>query len=246
MPFSANNILNMIPPACSHQFWSTEDGFLVAGKTGFWMIWNPANSLQIWHPPRSRKIKEALGGGFGSRSKKKMRFFFVITWCLLWGETYWTILPSCNLQVSVPTVNITEVIGVVRESEKPSIFVPANDPTTCQWFYVDVPAIARAAGLTDNTIYIEDINENVNPSNPYPLPKDVNTLIRSSVMPQDHLNYTFTWYAFLVLLIFKLCMNLESFLSEWFDITLLMIDTSMLSSLFVFVLSIIIPTLGGV
>ncbi|KAB1212222.1 Surfeit locus protein 1 [Morella rubra] len=96
-------------------------------------------------------------------------------------------------QVSVPAVNITEVIGVVRESEKPSIFVPANDPTTCQWFYVDVPAIARAAGLSDNTIYIEDINENVNPSNPYPLPKDVNTLIRSSVMPQDHLNYTFTW-----------------------------------------------------
>ncbi|KAK9735311.1 hypothetical protein RND81_04G197700 [Saponaria officinalis] len=94
-----------------------------------------------------------------------------------------------------PTVRSVEVVGVIRESEKPSIFVPANDPVSGQWFYVDVPAIAHAAGLPKNTIYIEDINENVSASNPYPVPKDVNTLIRSSVMPQDHLNYMLTWYS---------------------------------------------------
>lgn len=88
----------------------------------------------------------------------------------------------------------TEVVGVVRGSEKPSIFVPANDPSSHQWFYVDVLEIARASGLPESAVYIEDINEKINPSNPYPLPKDVNTLIRSSVMPQDHLNYTLTWY----------------------------------------------------
>lgn len=106
------------------------------------------------------------------------------------------ILTSCNLQVNIPAVIPTEVVGVVRGSEKPSIFVPANDPSSFQWFYVDVPAIAHAAGLPGDTVYIEDVNENVNPSNPYPVPKDVNTLVRSSVMPQDHLNYTLTWYAF--------------------------------------------------
>ncbi|KAL3529118.1 hypothetical protein ACH5RR_008440 [Cinchona calisaya] len=94
----------------------------------------------------------------------------------------------------VPTVTLVEVIGVVRGSEKPSIFVPANDPSSSQWFYVDVPAIARACGLPENTVYIEDINEKIDLSNPYPVPKDMNTLIRSSVMPQDHLNYTITWY----------------------------------------------------
>ena len=87
-----------------------------------------------------------------------------------------------------------EVIGVVRGSEKPNIFVPANDPNSRQWFYVDVPAISVTCGLPEDTLLIEDINENVNPSNPYPVPKDINTLIRSSVMPQDHLNYTLTWY----------------------------------------------------
>lgn len=97
-------------------------------------------------------------------------------------------------QDEVLTVTPVEVIGVARGGEKPSIFVPANDPNSSQWFYVDVPAIARACGLPENTIYIEDINENIDPSNTYPVPKDVNTLIRSSVMPQDHLNYTLTWY----------------------------------------------------
>lgn len=100
----------------------------------------------------------------------------------------------CNVQDHTPSVTSVEVVGVVRGSEKPSIFVPPNDPKSSQWFYIDVPGIARACGFPENTIYIEDINENVNPSNPYPIPKDVNTLIRSSVMPQDHLNYTMTWY----------------------------------------------------
>ncbi|XXG56869.1 hypothetical protein AAC387_Pa03g4179 [Persea americana] len=94
-----------------------------------------------------------------------------------------------------PAVTPVKVIGVVRKSEKPSIFVPANDPSSGQWFYVDVPAIARAAGLPENTIYIEDTNEDISASQPYPIPKDVNTLIRHSVMPQDHLNYTLTWYS---------------------------------------------------
>ncbi|KAL6545930.1 hypothetical protein OROGR_009804 [Orobanche gracilis] len=92
-----------------------------------------------------------------------------------------------------PSLTPTEVIGVVRSSENPSIFVPENDPNTGQWFYVDVPALARECELPENTHYIEDINEKINLGSPYPIPKDVNTLIRSSVMPQDHFNYTLTW-----------------------------------------------------
>lgn len=109
--------------------------------------------------------------------------------CLELVTLYWI------FQEHSPAINSVEVLGVVRGSEKPSIFVPANDPGTSQWFYIDVPAIGRTCGLPENTLYIEDINDNVNPSNPYPVPKDANTLIRSSVMPQDHLNYTLTWYS---------------------------------------------------
>ncbi|XP_057862228.2 surfeit locus protein 1 isoform X2 [Cryptomeria japonica] len=87
-----------------------------------------------------------------------------------------------------------KVIGVIRGSENPSIFVPPNDPESGQWFYVDVPAIARAVGLPENTFYVEEIEETVDASNPYPIPKDASTFVRYSVMPQDHLNYALTWY----------------------------------------------------
>ncbi|XP_050220332.1 surfeit locus protein 1 [Mercurialis annua] len=107
---------------------------------------------------------------------------------------FWTKNPKV-IQEQIPSIISVEVVGVIRGSEKPSIFVPENDPRSGQWFYVDVPAIARACELPENTIYVEDINENINSACPYPLPKDVNTLIRSSVMPQDHLNYTMTWYS---------------------------------------------------
>lgn len=94
---------------------------------------------------------------------------------------------------------------MVRGSEKPSIFVPSNDSTSGQWFYINVPEIAHACRLPENTLYVEDINENVSASQPYPVPKDVNTLIRYSVMPQDHLNYIITWYgSYLVHFVFFL------------------------------------------
>ncbi|KAL6175694.1 hypothetical protein ACLB2K_052333 [Fragaria x ananassa] len=105
---------------------------------------------------------------------------------------FWTKKPKV-VEDQPPTQTPDEVVGVIRGSEMPSIFVPPNDPNSGQWFYVDVPAIARAFGLPEDTICIGDIHEDVNPSNPYPLPKDGSTLIRSSVMPQDHLNYTLTW-----------------------------------------------------
>ena len=96
--------------------------------------------------------------------------------------------------------NLVKVLGVIRGSENPSIFVPANDAETGQWFYIDVPSMAHSSGLPDHTIYIEDINEKKNAINPYPVPRDANSLIRSSVMPQDHLNYTFTWQELLFVL----------------------------------------------
>ncbi|CAL1369455.1 unnamed protein product [Linum trigynum] len=107
---------------------------------------------------------------------------------------FWSKKPQAS-EVQPPSMDPVEVIGVVRGSENPSIFVPENDPSSGQWFYVDIPAIAATCGLPENDIiYVEDVHENVNPSCPYPLPKDVTALISSSVMPQDHLNYSFTWY----------------------------------------------------
>ncbi|XP_043713251.1 surfeit locus protein 1 isoform X2 [Telopea speciosissima] len=111
------------------------------------------------------------------------------------GNSPWRFWSKKHTRNQARDITPVKVIGVVRGSEKPSIFVPENNPSSGQWFYVDVPAIARACGLPENTLYIEYISDDINPSKPYPIPKDVNALIRSSVTPQDHLNYTLTWYS---------------------------------------------------
>ncbi|KAK6123671.1 hypothetical protein DH2020_042588 [Rehmannia glutinosa] len=109
--------------------------------------------------------------------------------------SWWRLWSNKREVEHLPPLIPVEVIGVIRGSENPSIFVPANDPNASQWFYVDVPALARVCGLPEKTLYVEDINENITRSSPYPIPKDASTLIRSSVMPQDHVNYTLTWYS---------------------------------------------------
>lgn len=184
---------------CSHPFLWIEDGFPVLGEISNLKL---TNSLQILHPLQLKRLQRALGGDFGLRIQKLWRLF-PLSCCGPVTSTnesaefrIWKLTCVKSWQEDVPAISPVEVIGVVRGSEKPSIFVPANDPASGQWFYVDVPAIAKACGLPEDTLYIEDVNDKVDPSNPYPIPKDSNTLICSSVMPQDHLNYILTWYVF--------------------------------------------------
>ena len=47
------------------------------------------------------------------------------------------------------------VEGVFRADDRPSMFVPANDPATGQFFWIDVPALAKACGLPEDTPLIE-------------------------------------------------------------------------------------------
>ena len=61
-------------------------------------------------------------------------------------------LPCLNTAVSLVQVHVE---GVIRESEQPSSFVPENSPSKAEWYWVDVPAMARTAGLPPDTPLIE-------------------------------------------------------------------------------------------
>ncbi|KAL2643353.1 hypothetical protein R1flu_010940 [Riccia fluitans] len=89
-----------------------------------------------------------------------------------------------------------KVCGVIRGSEQPNMFVPPNAPESGQWFYVDVPSMARAVGLPETTLLIEAVEdkENNKATDKYPIPKNPEALLHASVMPQDHINYALTWY----------------------------------------------------
>ena len=47
------------------------------------------------------------------------------------------------------------VEGIIRRSEKPGNFVPANAPP--QWYWLDAPALAAAAQLSLDTPLLEVI-----------------------------------------------------------------------------------------
>lgn len=120
--------------------------------------------------------------------------------------------------------SMTSIRGVVRYSEKPSRFVPENCPRQRDWYYVDVPELARSMGLPETTQLVEivttsdelmqyggkakasamdilagkttvrQINEEKSDEQ-YPIPKSLGDMQHFSVMPRDHLNYALTWFS---------------------------------------------------
>lgn len=87
-----------------------------------------------------------------------------------------------------------KIRGVVRQSESPSSFVPPNSPETGQWFYIDIPQMARDLGLPAETILVDCVREEGKAA-AFPSAKEMSEHVKQSVMPEKHLSYAATWYA---------------------------------------------------
>jgi surfeit locus 1 family protein len=82
--------------------------------------------------------------------------------------------------------------GLLRGSQRGGWFVPDNDAAKGAWWYVDVPAMSRAAGLADARPYYLEAGPAPNPGG-YPIGA------QSRVeLPNNHLQYAITWYSFAV------------------------------------------------
>ena len=83
------------------------------------------------------------------------------------------------------------VTGLLRlpPQGKASWFVPDNEPGRNEWFTLDPPAMAQAAGVADALPFFIDADATPNPGG-YPVggqtPLD---------LPNNHLQYAITWYA---------------------------------------------------
>ena len=84
------------------------------------------------------------------------------------------------------------VDGLLRASQKQSWLVPDNDPKMNVWFYVDVPAMAREAGLARVEPYFIEAGPAKNPGG-YPIGGQSHI-----ELPNNHLEYAITWYSFAV------------------------------------------------
>ena len=84
------------------------------------------------------------------------------------------------------------VEGLLRGSQKQNWLVPDNDPKTNVWFYVDVPAMQQFAGLAGVPPYFIEAGPAANPGG-YPIGGQSHI-----ELPNNHLQYAFTWYSFAV------------------------------------------------
>jgi surfeit locus 1 family protein len=85
-----------------------------------------------------------------------------------------------------------EIEGRIRLAPegKPHWFVPDNRPDLNFWFYPDVAAMARAAGVAEMLAFYVDAGPAPNPGG---WPKGGVT--RLDNIPNNHLQYAITWYA---------------------------------------------------
>ncbi|MGH7123163.1 MAG: SURF1 family protein [Stellaceae bacterium] len=83
------------------------------------------------------------------------------------------------------------VDGLLRLApvEKPGWFIPANDPGRNEWFWIDLPALARAAGVPGAQPFYVETRLVPNPGG-FPVGGQAN-----ADLPNDHLQYAITWYA---------------------------------------------------
>ena len=80
------------------------------------------------------------------------------------------------------------VEGIARTRFRKSFFQPDNDPAKNVWFWVDLRAMARAAGVTAEPVLVQADLSDI----PGGLPKGGQLLVE---LPNNHLSYIVTWYS---------------------------------------------------
>ncbi len=87
-----------------------------------------------------------------------------------------------------------QVEGILRREPRRGWLMPDNDPAKNEWFWYDLPMMARATGFDDLApFYVEAVAT----PNPGGFPIGGQTIVE---LPSPHLQYAVTWYALAVAL----------------------------------------------
>ncbi len=87
------------------------------------------------------------------------------------------------------------VTGLLRLPEGRGWFTPDNEPQRNSWFWIDLPAMAKAAGLAQVLPFYVDADATPNPGG---WPQGGQTI---TDLPNNHLQYAITWYALALALV---------------------------------------------
>jgi surfeit locus 1 family protein len=90
-----------------------------------------------------------------------------------------------------------EIEGLIHLGETPGRFTPENDITKNLWFWIDIEAIEKYAGINLQKFYVRALKKDK--KDVYPIASQEFIKIRN-----DHLQYAITWYslAFILLVIY--------------------------------------------
>lgn len=121
------------------------------------------------------------------------------------GETPWPILvnrgwvpleaiDSISQSPEPPDGPAVSVAGVLRLPAEPGWAAPSNDPSANEWLWIDVPAMAAAAGLDRALPLVLTLSPPEGGSGdaisaPAPIPAAIRVDI-----PDNHLGYALTWF----------------------------------------------------
>lgn len=81
------------------------------------------------------------------------------------------------------------VAGFVRRGQSQGWLTPDNDPARNSWFWFDLPAMSKAAGIDPPATFYLEADATPNPGG---LPVGGQTPI---ALPSPHLNYAITWFS---------------------------------------------------
>jgi len=87
------------------------------------------------------------------------------------------------------------VEGVARRPLPQGWMQPANNAATNEWFWIDLPAMAAAAGLAGAAPVVVELTPGPDQTRP---PIGGQTIVE---LPNDHLQYAITWFSFAAILI---------------------------------------------
>ncbi len=92
-----------------------------------------------------------------------------------------------------------EVIGLVRLTEKPGAFTPANDAKKNNWYWRDLDGMAAAMQLREKSCAMPFfVDALAQPANPGGWPKGGTTILK---IPNRHFEYALTWFGLAATLI---------------------------------------------
>jgi surfeit locus 1 family protein len=95
---------------------------------------------------------------------------------------------SPEMRAEGQEADAVRVEGIARVGARPSRWTPDNRPADDEWYWVEIPAMARQAGVEALPVYIAAVQDQQADA----LPAGVEPRVR---LPNNHLQYALTWYA---------------------------------------------------